>query len=362
MPRRPPTLVLVVATVVATVVAVLAGATAPLSAGPTGTTIVVRVAAERAGADGAPVPLAGVVVRAHPVDPPEAVAGECTTEASGACSITGLAPGVYRVAPAAAPPGSGLTLLGPVEPASGIVDYGEMVEVGEGTHTTRTLVLARDNPVVSPTCGLRVTLLYDVSGSISASEAGAMTAASLGLVDALAGTASSVGIATFATTAPAAGNVTLAPTEVRTALGAAQVRSAIESLTQPSGEDRYTNWDAGLRSVVGTSDVVVLLTDANPTVHGVPAVYPPVTTDLVQIDAGVLSANAVKAAGARIVAVGVGDRGGLARANLAAVSGPVEGVDHVVTSFTEVSRVLRRLATGLCPGPEPVPVPPRFTG
>ena len=89
-----------------------------------------------------------------------------------------------------------------------------------------------------------------------------------------------------------------------------------------------------------------------------------------------LSADAVKAAGARVMAVGVGDLDQLSTTNLALVSGPVEGTDFAVTSFADVDTVFRELAEALCPGrevpverppaPEPPPaappVTPRFTG
>ena len=152
------------------------------------------------------------------------------------------------------------------------------------------------------------------------------------------------------------------------------MKAAITALSRPDGVDRYTNWDAAFRSVVGQSDVVVLFTDGNPTVYGVPAVYPPVLTGLDQLDAGVLSANAVKAAGARVMAVGVGDLDQLSKENLALVSGPEEGTDYAVTTFADVRTVFRALADTLCPRPEvpvevspapepePVPLTPRFTG
>ena len=155
------------------------------------------------------------------------------------------------------------------------------------------------------------------------------------------------------------------------------MKQAIAALVRPEGDDRYTNWDAALRSVVGESDVVVLFTDGNPTVHGVPAVFPPVQTGFDQIDGGVLSANAVKAAGARVLAVGVGDVDELVAAETSPRS-PVRsrGSDYADHHLRRrAARVFRALADALCPRPEvpvvvsPAPrpdpgaaVPPRFTG
>ena len=368
-----------VALVVAGAALVVAPAAAPAADPPspapladTGS-ITGRAAGDRDPATGAPAPLAGAALRAFTDAALTTPAGDCTTDATGACTITGLAPGTYWVAPVGDPPGGPFTRIETVHPAApGGPRYAEAVVVDEADPSTRVFAYRRANPAFPARCGVRVTLLYDVSGSISADEATTMKAASAEFVDALAGTPSSIGVASFASAAPAAGNANLTPTSVADPAGVAAVKAAITALSRPDGTDRYTNWDAAFRSVVGQSDVVVLFTDGNPTVHGVPAVWPPVLTGLDQLDAGVLSANAAKAAGARVLAVGVGNLGQLAKENLALVSGPVEGTDYAVTSFADVRTVFRSLADALCPrpeipievspAPEPTPVPPRFTG
>ena len=342
---------------------------APLATG----SITVRAGGDRDGASGHPVPLAGARLAAFADAALTTPAGECTTDAGGSCTISGLAAASYWVAPVGDPPGGVFTRVGTVDPSiGGPQRYAEAVVVDEANPTTRVFAYHRTNPAFPARCGVRVTLLYDVSGSISASEAAAMRSASTEFVDALAGTPSSIAIASFATAAPAAGNTDLAPTAVVDAAGVTAVKAAIAALSRPAGTDRYTNWDAAFRSVVGQSDVVVLFTDGNPTVHGVPAVHPPVATGLDQLDGGVLSANAVKAAGARVMAVGVGDLDQLSTPNLALVSGPVENTDYAVTTFADVDTVFRSLADALCPRPEvpvvPFPAPdprppvPRFTG
>jgi hypothetical protein len=331
--------------------------------------ITARAAGDRDPATGAPVPLAGARLRAFTDAALTIVAGECTTDASGACTITGLATGTYWVAPVADPPGGTFAALEAVRPsAGGSEPYAEAVVVDEADPTTRVFAFRRANPAFPARCGVRVTLVYDVSGSISSSEATTMKAASTEFVDALAGTPSSIAIASFASAAPAAGNTDLAPTSVADAAGVTAVKAAVTALNRPDGTHRYTNWDAAFRTAVGQSDIVVLFTDGNPTVFGVPAVYPPVLTGLDQLDHGVLSANAVKAAGARVLAVGVGDVSQVAKENLALVSGPVEGTDYAITSFADVDTVFRSLADALCPRPEvptelpPPPLTPRFTG
>jgi hypothetical protein len=340
---------------------------APAPAGPATGTITARAAGDRDPATGDPVPLAGAVLGAFGDAARSNLVGACTTDATGSCVIPDLAPGAYWVAPVDDPPGGQLTRLGLVTTSlGGTQEYAEAVVVEEGDPVTRRFVYRRANPAFPARCGVSVTLLYDVSGSISASEAATMQAASTDFVDALAGTPSSIAIASFATHAPAAGNTDLPPTSVADATGVQTVKQAIHALSRPDGDARYTNWDAAFRSVVGQSDIVVLFTDGNPTVHGVPAQFPPVLTGLDQLEAGVLSANAVKAAGARVMAVGVGSLDALSKENLALVSGPDEGRDYAVTSFADVHTVFRALADALCPRPEPttpeLPVVPRFTG
>lgn len=346
---------------------------APADPDPGAGSITARAAGDRDPTTGDPIPLEGAVLRAFSDATLTTPAGECTTDATGACTIDGLAAATYWVAPVGEPPGAGFGRVDTIHPSvGGPQPYAEAVVVDEANPTTRVFAFRRANPAFPARCGVRVTLVYDVSGSISAGEAATMKKASTEFVDALAGTPSSIAIASFATAAPAAGNADLAPTSVADDGGVATVKTAIGALSRPTGDDRYTNWDAAFRSVVGQSDVVVLFTDGSPTVHDVPAVYPPVLTGLDQLDAGVLSANAVKAAGARVMAVGVGDLDQLSKENLALVSGPVEGQDFAVTTFADVRTVFRALADALCPrpeapvevapAPEPPPVTPRFTG
>ena len=337
--------------------------------------VVVRAVGDRDPASGAPEPVAGARVGVVTGDPgdPGAPAGACTTGADGTCTVAGLAPGPYRVVPIDDPPGSALHRIATIEPAGeGPVPYGVAVAVADATTTGATLAYRRANPAIAAGCRARVTLVHDLSGSIGPTEAAAMTAATLGFIDTLAGSAVRLGIASFATAAPAAGNTDRAPTPLADPAGVAAVRAAVVALVRPGGTDRYTNWDAALRTAVGHQDLVVLLTDGNPTVHGVPAVYPPVVTGRDQIEAAVASAGAVKAAGARVVAVGVGDPAQQSTTNLALVSGPVAGVDHFVTTAAGLAGVWRTLAAAICtpepepdpepdPDPEPEPVP-RFTG
>lgn len=339
--------------------------------------LVVHVAADRDLVTGEPIPLAGVSARAVADADPAAVAGACVTDAAGRCTIDGLVPGTYRVSVTAGPPGAAFSPITTLTTsADGDVPYAEVVEVGEGVPSTRRFVLRRANPPLPERCDARVTLLYDLSGSIAPHEAAAMRAASLAFVDALAGTLASIAIASFATSAPAAGNTNLPPTPLRTPGGVAAVHAAVAALRAAAEPHDATNWDAAFRSVDATSDAVVMFTDGNPTTHGLGPGDGPVVTGFEEIEAGVRSANARKAAGTRVIAVGVGDPEDLSPANLRAISGPVEGSDYAITTFARVHEVFGRLTDELCgrsPGPpvraepgmverEVEPVIPRFTG
>ena len=374
MPIRPLVAFAVANVALTLVVGPVAAVPEPPGGAPTGA-VVVRAVGDRDPSTGQPLPLAGARIAAYTDPALTDAAGDCTTDAAGTCTIGGLASGVYHVAPADDPPGGPFHRLGTVTTSLDAAGpYAEAVAVDEAAPTTRRFVYRRANPPFPARCGVRVTLLYDLSGSIDTAEAARMKDASLAFVDALAGTPSAIAVASFATDAPAAGNTNLAPTRVDVPADVATVKAAVAALDPPAGDARYTNWDAALRAVVGQSDIVVLFTDGNPTVQGVPAAFPPVQTGLDQIDAGVLSANAVKAAGARVLAVGVGNIDEVAPDNLAAVSGPVEGSDYAITTFADVGTVFRALADALCPRseppvlvspapePEPLPPTPRFTG
>lgn len=318
-------------------------------------------------------PVAGVVVEASPADPADpAVVGsaECTTADDGTCTLPDLPPGTYELTVVATPAD------GPYEPIEviattldGEVPYTVTVEIPDPPTAEPVeappLVVRYVNPELPAACGLRVRLVFDLSTSLSPEEAELVRMAAIGFVDALAGSPLEIAVASFATDAPAAGNVDLGYTSVATPGGALGVRAAIAALAPPSGGDGFTNWDAALHAALaapgGVPDLVVMLTDGNPTVWGVPAVTATVVTGLDQIVAGVRAANALKAHGTRVVAIGVGDAFEVAATNLAAISGPSAGADYSVTSFAGLPETLARLAGELCP-PEPEPEPPSSTG
>lgn len=204
------------------------------------------------------------------------------------------------------------------------------------------------NPGLPPQCGLRVALVVDLSGSVGRYITEMRGAAST-FVDSLTGTPSSVALFTFADDAPAVTGANLGLTPVSTPAGAQTVKNRIATYT--AGFD--TNWDRGLYQVAASStafDVAVVLTDGNPTVYAAHE-GPGDLTRFREVENGVFSANAVKAEGTRVIAVGVGDGLGGAPDNLRAISGSSAGSDYYQTDdYAEAGEALRDLALGACTG------------
>src|ERR1700728_1344895 len=211
---------------------------------------------------------------------------------------------------------------------------------------------SRDNPPLPEKCGLRVALLFDLSGSIGR-NIGQLRSAGTDFVNALTGTPSSVGVYTFASFAPAnpANNSNAELTSVSTAESAARVTSKINGLTVQT-TNAGTNWDQGIWQIAADPtdyDVAIVLTDGNPTFYGPTAQGPGSYTRLIEVENGIFSANALKARGTTVLAVGIGAVGAAAD-NLAAISGPREGTDYFATNFSHLADVLESLALEHCRG------------
>jgi|GEM_PF-801515 len=216
-----------------------------------------------------------------------------------------------------------------------------------------TWQVARNNPAVQQRCGLNYAVLMDLSGSINATELAQSKSAVDTFIDALVGTPSSVALFNFDGTSPANATEPNLPTlrSVRTTAEATAVKSSYASWVTGSG----TNWDAGLYAVATAApayDVVVVITDGNPTQFG--STVPDRTTSspnrVRDNEAGIFSANLVKAEGTRVVAVGVGPgAAGISALNLQAISGPVANSDYYqVSDFVLLADQLATLARGQC--------------
>ncbi|MSW88406.1 MAG: hypothetical protein F2799_06220 [Actinobacteria bacterium] len=238
------------------------------------------------------------------------------------------------------------------------VEGGTATAAVDSSKSTR-FVYARNNPALPTGCnsGLKVLLLLDTSASTSGHNLAYRDAAQ-GFVNAMGGTNSKVKIASFATNSTPAGS--FYDMQVPGAGGVSGANAAIQTIypnnTSGSG---YTNWDQALIDASSTQvNLVVLITDGNPTTRRSGSTSS--STKIDDITFAVASANSVKdpdgdvgtAADAQtMLAVGVGSVSEVSTTNLAAVSGPTQGVDYINPANPEdLQAVLEKLAGRLCGG------------
>lgn len=187
------------------------------------------------------------------------------------------------------------------------------------------------NPQLAARCeaGIKVALLFDLSGSVkNANAAGTLGAAGKGFVEALSGTGSSVALFSF-------GNLSPRPTTqnyqdlVKIDEGSnrqvlkSNIQGYINSFTASGYESNGTNWDRGMWAMAESPvhyDLAVVLTDGNPTYSGTKPDGPGSSTYFRELEQAVFSANALKDKGTRVMTVGIG--AGLSPANLGSISGP----------------------------------------
>lgn len=362
---------------------------------PTATTsvVTVRTGGDRT-ADAEVGPLAGVTLglfadegATEPVDPDW---GVCVSDTDGDCSFTvpGTGPGgpnegaVYTVRQIAAPsgwytnpelrtgPGSGSGSLSPAyafptpeleggQTYSSTSDFMYSTEYRESPFTASTGIWqqSRNNPPLNGACGIDVALVLDLSASVGSALPQLKDAADQ-FTDALAGTPSRLSLFSFDRNSPSTGTENHPePTSVSTQAGADAFKSLYADWDLGSG----TNWDQGLYAVAKAPtryDLTVVLTDGNPTRFSKPIEGDGSRTHFADTEGGIFAANAVKAQGTRVVAVGVG-RGveGVSGLNLRAISGPEaftgdnpETADYYQTTDFTAGAALNQLALSNCAG------------
>ncbi|MGH1561951.1 prealbumin-like fold domain-containing protein [Mumia sp. DW29H23] len=220
---------------------------------------------------------------------------------------------------------------------------------------------SRTNPAPLQQCGLNVALILDLSGSVTAPQLVQLKGAADTFTNSLVGTPSQMALFSFSTGSPALGATQNFPglTSVATQAGADAFKARYQAWTAGGG----TNWDRGLAvpaQANPTYDIAVVITDGNPTYYSQPAEGPGNFTRIREMENGVFSANAMKARGTRVLAVGVG--AGVSDTatgqNLRAISGPVQynGTNaatadyYQVANYAVVGAALRQLALGECAG------------
>ena len=230
----------------------------------------------------------------------------------------------------------------------------------------------RDNPPFPAICGINILLVLDRSGSIAGHEDDYRDAAKA-FVSSLSGTSTQIGILSFsAGAAPVnsyagplgSASLTHAPADLSAAGSADSLNATIDSVYD--GPVGGTNWDAALQAAAAAKgftanastgqtanpDVVVFLTDGNPTARSTAGSDAGADVDLLDLTAGMASANLVKNQAARggtkvkLFAIGVGS--GVNASNLSAVSGPEEGEDFDTPTIAELQAELAELAARTC--------------
>ncbi|MER5949746.1 hypothetical protein ABT127_27205 [Streptomyces sp. NPDC001904] len=217
---------------------------------------------------------------------------------------------------------------------------------------------SRTNPAMPQSCGLDVAVVLDLSASVG-SALPQLKAATDKLADALTGTPSRMALFSFDRNSPSTGAGNHPdPMSVSTPAGASAFKAQYANWTLGAG----TNWDQGLHAVATAQpvyDMVVVLTDGNPTRFSKPSTGDGSNTHFADVEGGIFAANAVKAKGERVVAVGIG-KGveGVSGLNLRAISGeePYDGSNpktadyYQTTDFAAAGEALHELATTHCTG------------
>lgn len=262
------------------------------------------------------------------------------------------------------------------------------------------------NPPIEQSCGLDLTLVLDASGSVASSHAVEdVRDAASALLHALSGTSSTARVTQFATLAEelaARGQVDDEALERTGPLGESlqryynplpprpanraiyQYRSGpvqqAGSYRASSSSTQYTNWDGALHQVRDDAgELVVFVTDGDPTAFDLDQPGDPfdgsTPPDVAVhggggavaqsgLDRAVTEANAVKATGARVLAIGVGGAlsSAASQSRLRQISGPqvvrdadlgsVDSLNDIdvalVRDFGDLSAFMRGLVLELC--------------
>lgn len=222
----------------------------------------------------------------------------------------------------------------------------------------------RVNPELLQTCeaGLDVALVLDLSASVSGSL-GDLKTASKDMTEALAGTGSSLSLYTFGTRAPmnsGASGSNYAALSIDEGNNLQTIKNRIDGYqtgTNHAGGTGGTNWDRGLYQVAESAaqhDLAVVVTDGMPTFYGSGPSGTGSSTQFVEVEQAIFSANALKSQGTRVLAVGVGDGVNGGAANLRAISGQtsyasagsVHEADYFQTGWNSLAALLEEVALG----------------
>lgn len=235
---------------------------------------------------------------------------------------------------------------------------GDDFMASDGSRTSSgTWQASHVNPSLPTSCqaGISTALILDLSGSVA--DAGALDdlqQAGKDMVDALAGTGSSMALYTFADSAPrngGSGGQSHSSMPIDAGGNATTIKNRIDGY-EASGS---TNWDEGIWDAAADQagyDLAIVITDGFATTYR--SGGDGRTTRFIETENAVYSANALKAQGTRVLAVGVGDGTSGSAANLRAVSGqsaygagvPAQDADYFQSEWSELAGLLEDVAHG----------------
>ncbi|WP_181157581.1 LPXTG cell wall anchor domain-containing protein [Microbacterium sp. MYb62] len=212
------------------------------------------------------------------------------------------------------------------------------------------------NPPMPAQCELDLAMSLDLSNSVDDTQLQQMRDGVAELAQTLSEYPVRVSLHNFASNAPATAGGSNAPLPLTTLDGAgvASVTSWVQGIQRPASAQGGTNWDRAFAAVDASSEVydaLLFVTDGNPTQFSSPAQGPGSSTNTATITAAVNSANALKAAGTRVVGVGLTDNISNMdefREHMSQISGPTEGSDYLATNFGDLADVLLTLVGENC--------------
>lgn len=221
----------------------------------------------------------------------------------------------------------------------------------------------RDSGSFPEVCGVKVAMVFDISSSISTtgnpSEMTQMLNAGKSFVSStngLGGTPTTVSVFRFGSTASQVSvSGVNTPVSIATTTGINQATSLIDAVNNRGSSTQYTNWDDALRKVsaAGPWDVVLFMTDGDPTRSGTASGNGTAYINLRYLEDAIASANNLKSqTGPKgkqtyILPVGVGMAAN-SIVNLNAISG--DGVPVQANDFAALSTTLRDIALRNCGG------------
>ena len=239
--------------------------------------------------------LAGVTFQAVPgASTSGAAADSCTTDGTGVCTLSVPSGSAYTVSETGAPAGfyrnatldegdsstghgapysfvtkslpSGSTTNVPGDSLDGSYSDDGIHGQYDGSPWSGLMSASRNDPALSPLCGLRIALILDSSRSMGDSTSGGSTkiadlkTAATSVINALTGTPTKVAIYSFGESTSSS----VALTPLTDAATEKPLFDEINGLRASGG----TNWDQGIYQAVTSTkayDMAIVLTDGNPT-------------------------------------------------------------------------------------------------